>query len=425
MRRSIIPLQTALLFALVLVDFGAAAPTTAPADFGIVPNGKEDQTAAIQKYLDAIASAGGGTARLDPGQYVIRGSLRVPSGVLLLGAWEMPHHAALTRGTVLMAYGGRGKEDGPALIELSPDTGVKGITICYPEQTVGEVQPYPWSIHGAGMHNTVENVTLVNSYQGIAIGPQSNELHLIRNVYGCVLRRGVFIDNTTDIGRIENVHFNPHYWFRSGLATGRGRNQSGAVIAYMQQNLEAFIFGRSDWQSVRDCFVFGARVGYHFIATRAGACNGQLSGIGADACQYDVMVDAAQGPGILISNGQFVSLKLQPNAEPRIGIVTGKGFNAALQLTNCSFWGDFTSFGRFEGNGMVSITQARMEGNKGPAIEILGGRAVVRDVLFRNRGTHVVIGKDVKRVVVETNFAEGGVKVQNEAGERAVIKDNE
>jgi hypothetical protein len=138
-----------------------------------------------------------------------------------------------------------------------------------------------------------------------------------------------------------------------------------------------------------------------------------------------VVVDAAQGPGILISNGQFVCGRVGGKAQERIGIVTGKAFDATLQLTNCSFWGDFTSFARIEGTGMFSISQARAEGNRGPGIELLGGRAVVREVLFKSKGTHVAVGKDVKRAVVVSNFAAGGVKIRNEAGERLVATENE
>lgn len=412
----------------VMMALWACAAGASGAAARPVPGVGEDQTAAIQRLLDDAAAAGGGPVLLGPGQYTVRGSISVPTGVTLVGAWEQPHHGILTCGTVLMAYGGRGKEDGPALIELAQSSGVRGITICYPDQKLADLQPYPWAIHGRGMHNSIENVTLVNAWQGIAIGPESNELHTIRNVYGCVLRRGVYIDNTTDIGRIENVHFNPHYWPRSGhdgVPRGGRANPDLTVAGFMQQNLEAFIFGRTDWQSVRDTFVFGAKIGYRFINSAKGACNGQFSGIAADACQTCVQVDAAQGPGLLISNGQFVCLRLTDKAEPRIGVLAGKGFNAALQLTNCSFWGDFTSFVRFEGPGLFSMTQARLEGNKGPGIEILGGRAVVRDVLFRSRGTHIVVGPDVRRAIVESNFAEGGVNIVNQAGERLLARDNE
>ena len=52
------------------------------------------------------------------------------------------------------------------------------------------------------------------------------------------------------------------------------------MIAYTTAHLEAFTFGRTDWEYVLNTFVFGAKVGYRFIQTPAGACNGQFSGIG-------------------------------------------------------------------------------------------------------------------------------------------------
>jgi len=43
-------------------------------------------------------------------------------------------------------------------------------------------------------------------------GTKSNELHFIRNVFACPLKIGVFIDRCTDVGRLENVYFNPNFW---------------------------------------------------------------------------------------------------------------------------------------------------------------------------------------------------------------------
>src|SRR5207249_405638 len=126
-------------------------------------------------------------------------------------------------------------------------------TLLWPEQKWPRIVPYPWAIYGRGMHNTVENVTLVNAYNGIKFGgADGSELHLVRNVFGCVLRRGVFVDSTTDIGRLENVHFNPHYWNRSGHSSrpSSETNPDMAVARYMADNLEAFIFGRADWEYV-------------------------------------------------------------------------------------------------------------------------------------------------------------------------------
>src|SRR6185437_12491549 len=146
----------------------------------------------------------GGDVNLPPGVYLIAGHLAVPTGVVVQGSWEEPHHGAWEKGTTLLLTGGRGQEDGPAAITLEQSSAVRGLTMVWPEETAANIAPYPWAIHGVGMHNTIENVTFLNAYQGIKIGQPSSELHLIRNVFGCVLRRGIFIDSTTDVGRVEN-----------------------------------------------------------------------------------------------------------------------------------------------------------------------------------------------------------------------------
>jgi hypothetical protein len=87
---------------------------------------------------------------------------------------------------------------------------------------------------------------------------------------------------------------------------GRERNRP-AVYEYMWKNLEAFAFARTDWEYVTNTF-FSVKTGYRFIKTAAGACNGQFSGIGADAAQRCVSVEEIQPMGLLITNGEFVCI---------------------------------------------------------------------------------------------------------------------
>ena len=72
-------------------------------------------------------------------------------------------------------------------------------------------------------------------------------------------------------------------------------------------NGEAFIFGRTDWQYVLNTFCFGYHVGYKFVESKAGVCNGNFLGIGADDCQRAVLVEQSAPMGLLITNGEFVS----------------------------------------------------------------------------------------------------------------------
>jgi len=393
------------------------------------PDASVDQTASIQAGLDEAGRSGGGEVRLPPGRHAVLGNLTVPTGVTLSGSWQAPHHGIVQTGTTLEAYAGRDSEDAPAFITLKPSSALRGLTIVYPRQIFPDVRPYPWTIRGDGMHNTVENVTLVNSYNGIAIGLEWSELHLIRNVFGCVLRRGILVDNTSDIGRIENVHFNPHYWSRSKVETVPTEVLN--VGAYMQRNLEAFTFARTDWQYVSNTFVFAAKVGYRFIRTPKGACNGQFVGIGADMCQYGLVVEDMQPISLLINNGQFVSGPLPGNEQngPFVGVDIRPEACGGVQLVNCSWWGNFDHFVRHNAPGCrLSIAHATMSHCRDVGIDLVAGMAYVEDVLFNDcHGLHLRVGPKVRKAVLRGMFNSGmeGLRIDNQAGPRTQIDSGE
>jgi len=193
----------------------AANGAVNPKEYGAKADGVTDDSAALQKALDYAGANGGGVVQLATGKYRIDKPLNVPDGVTLAGVWEAPHHAQLTKGTVISIYAGKNDENGPGAITINASSAVKGITFFYPEQRIPGTIPYPYTIQGKGMHGSVIDCTFVNPYKAIDFGTYSNELHLIRNCFGCPLKVGVHIDKCTDIGRIENVHFNPHYWGRA------------------------------------------------------------------------------------------------------------------------------------------------------------------------------------------------------------------
>ena len=382
-----------------LLALGASAAALPP---GVAGNGTTDDTAAIQAALDRAGKTGGEVDLL-PGRYLIHGSLSVPTGVTLQGSWNAPHHAALDKGSTLLITGGRGREDGPAAVELHPSSALRGFTLLWPEQKWGSIAPYPWAIHGEGMHNTVEDITFVNAWQGIEIGHPWSELHLIRNINGCVLRRGVFVDTTSDIGRIENVHFNAHYWPRSGDPSAGGAKDL-EVGHYMAEHLEAFIFGRADWEYVQNTFVWAAKIGYHFIATPAGACNGQFSGIGADFCQTCIQIDAIQNIGLQITNGEFTSFSGGVNT----GIVTSPGAGGAAQFVNCNFWATPTHAALLQGDTAVTFSACHFLDTPGSgAIVAERGRLSVQACTFDKPGPAVVLKPGLSQAIIMGNMQTG------------------
>lgn len=396
-----------LAAALIFAAGSCGADTFNAMAFGVKGDGKTDDSGAIQKALDRSAATGGGTVRLPTGRYRLDAPIRIPQGVTLEGEWQAPHHADLDKGTVILVYAGKGKETDPALISLTQSSGVKGLTVFYPEQRVPAAQPYPWTIQGSGMHCSVQDCTLVNPWKGIDFGTHANELHYIRNVFGCPLKVGVYVDRCTDIGRIENVHFNPHYWLRSGA---EGMPSWPEISKFLFENTTAFEFGRSDWEYVLNTFSYGCKIGMRFFASPHGPCNGNFLGNGIDWAETAILVEQTQEPGLLFTNGEFVGGK---GAETEIEIAASH--TGVVQFSNCSFWGPSKRVARVAG-GSASFVQCNfVNWDAGLyAIEATNGDLTVQNCRFSHGTNHVTLGPDVKTAVIMGNTMLGGTaKIDN------------
>lgn len=385
-------------------------------------DGVTDDTAALQAALD---HAGQTASQVDlpPGQYLIKGSLDVPPGVALRGSWIAAHDAKLwTKGTTLLLTGGKGNESGTPAITLNQSSALCGVTLAWPEQQWDAIVAYPWAIKSQGNDVTVENVSLVNAYQGIdeALSP----CHLVRNVYGTVLRRGICIDQCYDVGRLENIHFNTSYWINSGLGTmpehiGGARKD---VPRYTMQNLEAFTFGRTDCEYVFNTFVWGAKYAYHFIKTEAGDAYGQFAGIGADCCNVDILVDALQRPGLQITNGNFTAF-----AKPiSVGLMVSSGVSAPVELVNCTFFGTPNGAAVLSGDNQVTLSGCHFVHRGKPAVIVANSGSVsIGNCSFGEKGIAALLGSRVRGAAVTGNLQPGGLLVENQAGDRAQIVGNE
>jgi len=377
---------------------------------GATGDGVSDDTGAIQRALDAAQAAGGGTVYLPPGRYLTRGVLTVPDGVTLRGSFScVPSHSGLRDrgqpkpgddGTVLLATAGRGQEDGAPFVTLNTNSSIAGLTIFYPEQvTDAEPAAYPWTIVMRGKNPAVMDVELLNPYQGI--DASQNERHNIRNVTGQPLRRGIWVDAIYDIGRIENVHFNP-WW-----------NSHSAVYRWQTENGEAFIFGRADWEYVLNTFCFGYKVGYKFVETATGECNGNFLGIGADDCNRAVLVEQSAAYALLIANAEFTSFH---GDDPTMVEVkaTNKG---VVRISNSAFWGPCNQIAKISGEGTVAFTDCTFVqwGKAGDraAIQAAAGSVMVRGCGFLQDKQHILLGQDVTSAVIAGNLFTGPAKIEN------------
>lgn len=242
--------------------------------FGAAGNGTTDDTAAFQAALDYVNSIGGGTVYVPAGTYKIASSLTIHNGCSLVGdAPAITDGAAgAVKGTVLYAYS---KTD--YFLKMYEGAAVHNLSIFYPEQNPSSPYAYPYTIKQMATYGiSVKNVNLVNSYNGISMGPEYNTLSNIVNVTGTVMGTGIFLDNNWDICRIENVHFGPEYWQNSGL-TSFSSSASSNLTNYMKTNTVGLDLQRIDWTYISDIWLNTMKTAVWFRkGTDSGSPNGQV-----------------------------------------------------------------------------------------------------------------------------------------------------
>jgi len=393
---------------------------------GAVADGVTDCTEAFQKALDEAGKAGGGIVQVPAGRYVIKGNLSIPASVTLEGTYRMPPTlgrpvAGEITGTVLLAYAGRGNVDGPPFIRLAGNcSAVMGVVILYPEwkQTDVPPVPYPPCIGSEGTENvSVQDCCLVNPYEGIKMVRAHR--HLVRNITGYPIKRGIYVDECYDIGHIENIHFWPF---------GVLYKPDDPYCLWINTRGVAFELARTDWHYVFNTFCFGYGVGYKFSESKSGGTNGNFLGLGADSCRRAVLVEQAQDAGLLITNGEFVG---RWGSADSVCVEVGPRAVGKVSLVNCSFWGPInrcvwmrSAVGSFSASACHFVSWNNT-GSGAPALDLEGGASIVQGCTFGNMGAHVRVGPRVRSAIIMGNQASGGIIVKNAAGKRTQMVANE
>ncbi len=302
-----------------------------------------------------------------------------------------------------MAYAGRGEDQGRPFISVDFCAGVKDLTIWYPEQKPDQIVPYPYCLIQKGGDNaTFENLTLVNPYQGIRIGPGGNELHYAHNVYGTPLQVGIRYDSTTDIGRLENIHFSPKYWMRSGLPDAPATDSG--FTDWLHANGTALHMERSDWEYVAYVSVSGYHTGYLITRGARGAANAQFYGLDIRDCQTAVEVQETNPYGMVFTNCTF--------AGGDFGFRLGRPFNAAILLSDCEVSADQALYS--EGTGCFIAQSSRI--TRGD-ITVAGGVLAMTASQLTDPESQIVLGADaIGATLIGNRFAQNPPRIQNDMG---------
>ena len=369
------------------------------APYSAAGDGKTDDTAAFQQALNEIATQGGGIVWAPTGNYLISTHLTIGAHTTLQGIFHAPAAYAQNKGTTLLAVEGEGDPGGDAFITLAgPNSTLEGVVIYYPNQALtNPPTQYPWTVRaGGGDDVAILDTLIVNGWQAVDFGTNPSNRHMIRGLYGQPAKTGIWVDQCHDIGRIRNVHFWPFF------------THDKSYNEFQHGNAVAFLFQRTDWEVVEDVFSWGYQTGAQFSASKSGAMNGQITDANFDNVDVGLDLYATKPWAIHVSNLNIANAGAGSN---RIGIWAHSGQTGVnLSVRNASFWGSLEQAVRWESSGALSSSDARMDGWNGqnPAIDIVGGRAMVHDNFFQDAiGIAIHVGPNTGRVMITGNELAG------------------
>lgn len=275
--------------------------------FGAAGNGTTDDTGTIQYALN-LAKTTGAVVYLPCGKYLIT-SIEVPENVTLLG--ENGKNAPEISGSVLYCT----DRNNPAVI-LNSRSAIKNIAFFYPNQKIVNNYPvtYPETIKLTDTVTStlveIDNINLINSYYAINATPMHEKLR-VNNVWGYAINKGLFIDGSTDVDIVNNVHFNYN--------TLRGFYDEAVneeFESFTSRVGVAYQFGRCDTAIIQNIFAYGYRIGMQLI-TSVTATNKlpptytMFTNTSMDTCNYPLWIGNASH--VLFNN--FVGVSNNHNSD--------------------------------------------------------------------------------------------------------------
>ena len=257
--------------------------------YGVDPTGVNDSTAGIQKAIDDVYKNGGGTVFLPVGQYRITKTITIRPYTTLHGDWCDPD-LGKGYGTVILADVPSVDSRVSGLFNIRCASGVVGLTVYYPNQSLDNVLPYPFTFYIDGapeqeflsefqypglysnvyMMPTIRNTTVINGYRGIGAncnGMQKNpheELN-IENFHGTFLNVAGDIRNSSDVNTTDGVYISTKYWLDVSESY-MAKPSASALKTYVKNNTTGFIFGDLEWAQFSNMHVDGCKVGIHVVA---------------------------------------------------------------------------------------------------------------------------------------------------------------
>ena len=405
-------------------EFGALPYT----DIKLDPAEQPDCAAAIQKALDRAAADGGGVVYLPVGHYPCRTELRIPQGVELKGASDIPT-VPKNHGAVLEVLVGEGNEFGTPFITMARKSGLRGVTFNYPAQNDPlNVRQFPYTVRG-NADCYIVNMAMRAAYRGVDLFTEKCDRHYVDYLAGHAFFNVVRIGGDSEDGVFSNSQCNTIV-YACGDETKFGSWPNSMTMADYKVQQEAYCQNERDldFLIVGDCtreflynnFLFGCAKGMWFIPdANGGAKDCRSFGNAVDGAVQTFVIDGIASDLDFV-NSQIVALDHDPDKDsekhrleiskyiPATFIKTGEGLKGrTVTFFSSNNWGggdymlDVAS-----GKIVVAMTNMNASGEvytfktgEEARIEVFNGR-------FNNMKKTLASVADAPRVGVATSVIE-------------------
>ncbi|MCL2772576.1 MAG: hypothetical protein FWD71_04420 [Oscillospiraceae bacterium] len=366
-------------------DSGSAVANVDITGFSPDLTGETDMTDKIQQAINLCHEEGGGAVYLPEGRYKLEKQLEIKTAVTLLGDYAPPNSKEYGKGTVLCCYFGRDSDNPQILMDAC--TGIVNMTVYYPEQLITNPIPYSPAIKQHGIDSmTVQNVTLVNPYVGISCGPDANELHYIRDVYISPLHTGVFMDMTTDIGRMQGLKISPEYCEKF---LNLGESQKKSLRDYIYNNAVGVFMARSDWEYGYDIYIEGCKTGFRVTSMKDSGPNTQLSSVHIHNCKVGIHLVNVNPYGVALSDSKITSDFKTVNA-----ILTDETFTTVAQFNKVDISGEFLFCIWHKGSGQLSFVDCSFDKRNG-TVQENGGLSFINCEFQQIHPVNLIYGENM------------------------------
>jgi hypothetical protein len=318
---------------------------------GLDPTGVSDNTAAIQAAIDAAYANGGGAVVLNPGRYLMNGTLAVKRGVVLCGATEGPFDVGVDPAlTTIAATFLITNTSAPFITLDGSGAAVTDLFFHYPNQvlptaTTPNVYPFTIRVRPGAPTTKIERCTATNAYQFLLI---ESGRTIARDLYIGAFRYGIYVDHAADHVTLNNI-IQTVFW-----DIGAYSSYPQPIDAWVLNNGYAFVFLRADSVQVHDVLVYHRYAAFYLadspdVSQFPRNAYGSATNIDIDTCRAGIIARSTNTPGFKFAN---IDIGCGTPVDPAVSGVTyvpGGTFPPAILVNGGSIrgtWerGPFESF---------------------------------------------------------------------------------